>query len=65
MLKRGATLVFTAFFFINMVSAVDLPSCSWLIGGDSNSDNVVDIADPVFLLNFLFQGGESPKCKED
>ena len=28
---------------------------------DTNDDGKVDISDPVFMLNFLFSGGGSPK----
>ena len=30
--------------------------------GDTNSNGVVDIADPVLTLNFLFGGTETPTC---
>ncbi|MEM7234250.1 MAG: dockerin type I repeat-containing protein [Planctomycetota bacterium] len=32
--------------------------------GDVNSDAGVDIADPIFALNFLFAGGEVPPCQK-
>lgn len=32
------------------------------VRGNANSDGVLDIADPVFILNFLFLGGPSPAC---
>jgi hypothetical protein len=32
--------------------------------GDSNSDGKVDISDPVFLLWFLFLGGNEPRCPD-
>ena len=31
--------------------------------GDVNSDHRVDIADPIFLLNFIFGGGSAPRCR--
>jgi hypothetical protein len=31
--------------------------------GDVNSDKRVDIADAVFLLNFIFGGGATPRCR--
>lgn len=30
--------------------------------GDSNSDNTVNLSDPVFTLAHLFQGGPQPRC---
>ena len=30
--------------------------------GDCNDDSVIDIADGIFILNFLFLGGESGSC---
>jgi len=30
--------------------------------GDANNDSTVDVADPTFILNYLFQGGPSPPC---
>ena len=32
--------------------------------GDCNDDGTVDISDPTFTLNFLFAGGDDPKCRE-
>jgi hypothetical protein len=32
------------------------------IRGDVNSDRRLDIADPIFLLNFIFAGGKKPTC---
>ncbi len=34
------------------------------IRGDSNKDDGVDISDVVFLLNYIFQGGRVPPCKD-
>jgi len=34
------------------------------IRGDANSDGKVDITDAVFILNFLFSGGEAPSCTD-
>jgi hypothetical protein len=28
--------------------------------GDANSDGVIDITDAVFLIHFIFSGGEAP-----
>jgi len=33
--------------------------------GDANGDGLTDLADPVFLLFFLFQGGDPPPCREE
>ena len=32
--------------------------------GDANDDGKVDITDGVYVLNFLFTGGEEPSCHE-
>ncbi len=32
--------------------------------GDPNVDGELNVADPLFLLNFLFTGGPSPECLE-
>lgn len=32
------------------------------VRGDVNSDNVVNIGDPIFLQGYLFLGGEAPSC---
>ena len=32
--------------------------------GDSNSDQKVDISDPIHTLNFLFNGGAAPVCPD-
>ncbi len=32
------------------------------IRGDANKDGRVDLTDAVFILNWLFKGGETPKC---
>lgn len=34
------------------------------IRGDSNSDNAVDISDPVFLLSYIFAGAAAPSCMD-
>lgn len=31
---------------------------------DANADGVVDVSDAVFLLNYLFLGGDAPPCSE-
>ena len=30
--------------------------------GDANHDGLVNIADPIWLLTYLFSGGEAPPC---
>jgi len=32
--------------------------------GDANSDGIVDISDPIFILRYLFQSSEPPKCMD-
>ena len=32
------------------------------IRGDSNGDELVDLSDPIFTLQYLFSGGETPGC---
>ncbi len=34
------------------------------VRGDTNNDGRRDISDAVFLLNFLFGGGDPPPCEE-
>jgi len=31
---------------------------------DSNDDQTLDVADPVYTLNYLFQGGPTPNCQD-
>jgi hypothetical protein len=35
-----------------------------LLRGDANLDGSQDITDAIFILNFLFQGGEAPSCPD-
>jgi len=37
---------------------------SRFLRGACNTDDVVDISDAIFLLGFLFRGGEAPSCPE-
>jgi hypothetical protein len=32
--------------------------------GDANDDGAVNLADPIFTLNFLFRGGPLPRCED-
>jgi len=41
---------------------VRIPSGKEFVRGDANADGVVDIADAIFLLNYLFAGGDDPPC---
>jgi hypothetical protein len=34
------------------------------IRGDANSDSLIDIGDPVWIINFLFVGSLPPKCMD-
>jgi hypothetical protein len=34
------------------------------VRGHINPDAVLDISDPVFLLNYLFTGGPAPACED-
>ena len=53
---KGVVIVVIFLSFFQMASAVQF------IRGDSNGDGQVNIADPVFTLNYLFQNKEEPKC---
>ena len=56
----------TALFVLALAPAVH--SCPAAIGqdrfqrGDANAYGGLDISDPVFLLTFLFIGGQAPPC---
>ena len=53
-----------------VISPDDVPgsiliiSLPQLVRGDCNQDFQVNIADGIFLLGFLFQGGSTPSCNE-
>ncbi len=38
--------------------------CEAFRRGDANADGTVNVADPNFILNFLFQNGPPPPCRE-
>ena len=38
------------------------PDIAIFVRGDSNSDEALDVSDPVFTLAFLFLGGPAPAC---
>jgi hypothetical protein len=50
-----------AFDFAPLCGHYALPA---FICGEVNGDNIVDIADVVYLLNYLFKGGDSPACQQ-
>jgi len=37
------------------------PAPEPLAAGDTNSDTIVDISDVVYLVNYLFKGGNPPE----
>lgn len=41
---------------------LQLPANHEFLRGDSNTDQVVDISDAVFTLQYLFLGGPEPEC---
>ena len=41
-----------------------LPAVAKFRRGDSNGDGVVDIADAISILAFLFNGGSAPACED-
>jgi len=45
---------------INCYQALVLASNYTYVYGDANDDEIVDLADIIFLLNYLFKGGSSP-----
>jgi phosphohistidine phosphatase SixA len=64
------SILFGALFFVGGYFAAnaalrDRPA-AWAVAapvsipGDANGDGQLNLADPVYLLRFLFQGGESP-----
>ncbi len=43
-------------------AGLDTEDSVWMKRGDTNGDMVVDHSDPVFLQDFLFNGGPTPPC---
>ena len=41
---------------------MDLPFPAHFLRGDANNDTVLNLADVVFLLTWVFQSGEDPSC---
>ena len=56
---RGSRLLAAYALAVGFPVAV---SAADFIRGDCNSDNAVNISDPVFLLVFQFSGGSDPTC---
>ncbi len=38
------------------------PAIGSFVRGDANGDSEVDISDPIWVLNYLFLGGNPPPC---
>ncbi len=64
MRKNGVFLILLLMATVPFVTATELPFCTTYLRGDSNGDHVVNVADPIYLLNWLFKGGNSPACLE-
>ena len=57
MIRRNSLL---AVVFLHVALLVGVPGGAHAsILGDSNADNLLNIADPVYLLNHLYRGGPS------
>ena len=55
--------------FFDNIEIIDLdappePEATVFHRGDANADGQTNLTDPVFILNFLFQGGPTPPCAE-
>lgn len=37
---------------------------SFFVRGDANGDAEINISDPVFILSYLFRGGDEPRCQD-
>ena len=56
-------------FFVLILSATSCPggwgvTCINFRRGDTNGDSTVDIADALFVMNWLFSGGPAPTCND-
>ena len=64
MVMVGLICLFTLSFTNN--SSADVFCCNHDgIRGDANFDNELNVTDLVFLVNFLFKGGDEPPCFEE
>jgi hypothetical protein len=43
--------------------SVFIYSCSSVICGDTNGDEIVDIGDVVYLVSYLYKSGPPPQCE--
>ncbi len=43
---------------------VCVPATAFFIRGDSNNDGLVDVADPIYTLSYLFTNGPDPGCMD-
>ena len=50
--------------WIDSLNSCQPPTLARFVRGDANSDRTVDIADGVFILNWLFVSEEQPLCRE-
>ena len=48
----------------NRLTLADSEPPTRFVRGDTNADSSVDITDAVFVLNFLFLGGDNPPCRD-
>ena len=52
-----------------LATYADASNCSGseepsFIRADANSDTEIDLSDAIFILSFLFSGGEAPRCDD-
>src|SRR2546427_7505264 len=64
--RRGHAV---AVLFLGVLLGLDClaflaPAQDIFVRGDPNADGKQDIADAVFVLHYLFNGGEEPACKK-
>lgn len=43
---------------------VCVPAYALFLRGDANNDGLVDVGDPIYLLNYLFLNGPEPPCPD-
>ncbi|MDO8508679.1 MAG: dockerin type I repeat-containing protein [Nanoarchaeota archaeon] len=66
-MKRSSLVFILSFFLIPSILALvpDSQECAESaldLRGDANHDEQLDLSDVVYLLNWLFKGGEAPNC---